>query len=278
VALSVVVTLPWTGSILAFSILPLLAPVLGITGCFILTFVLMFSGVVILTSITVLEKRGLLVRPRPRSGQLAEGHSIKWADIKGFPTSFWLISLWQIAVPGTLWPFLALSPALFHAKWDFPADLAGLLAALFAFIPIVVSPLIGAAFGRFGCHLEAGMLACLVMTGAYLLLGWTDTNPFCGTILLSLVLATATPIVYPILAMVIDPRSLGTALGVATSLLNIGFVAMPFIFGYFFEQSGSFLISCSIFAVFGLLGFLAAAIARFFFPPKPFSTNSSHSL
>lgn len=275
-ALSFIVTFPWLGTIGAFIGLPMLADQTEASTGLWLAAGLTCLGLVIFSSLLAFDKLGWLkIVDGDNEGSSSDtSRWVHFSDVKTFPTSYWLSALYGLFLCGSVWPFLALAPDFFHTKFGYSPKYSGLLGAGFCAVSIIFSPIFGELIDRYPIRLEMGMLSGIFGAGSFMLLGYSDFSPILGACVLGLVLAAVTPVCYPIISLVIPPTTLATALGIAKSIENLGYVIMPYLFGALFDETGSFLVGCSLFAATSLWGTGCCVLLKLFYPPVPYADST----
>ena len=189
----------------------------------------------------------------------------RWSDIGQTlrSTGFWLITLFCVLFYSAVSPFLKFSTKLMVMKYGVDADIAGFFSSIAPFGTILLTPLFGFVYDRYGRGVT------LVITGALLL----TTVHFCFAlplhdstvaltlmILLSIGYSLAPAALWPCVPKIIPLKCLGTAYSMIFFIQNFGRAIIPMLVGQANEHDPSYTSSMLIFGV-TALGATAVAVA-----------------
>ena len=175
---------------------------------------------------------------------------------------FWLITLFCVLFYSAVSPFLKFSTKLMIVKYGVDADLAGSFSSIAPFGTILLTPLFGFIYDRYGRG------ATLIISGALLLAAvhfgfalpfHSATIAIAFMVLLSIGYSLAPAALWPCVPKIIPLKCLGTAYAMIFFIQNFGRTIIPMIVSYTNESDPSYTTSM---IVFGLTA-LGAALAAF---------------
>jgi MFS family permease len=202
------------------------------------------------------------------------GDRIVFSDIRRFTRSYWLVTLLCLTFYSAIFPFTALSTNFFAEKWGLPSasgEGAGFLQAVFfnflhmfstapgttsiiVFASMVFAPFAGALVDRIGKRATLMTLGSLFMIPSYLLLAFTMLPPKYAMCLLGASFVLVPAAMWPSIPMIVEPKRVGTAFGLATMIQNIGLMAFPWLNGQLRVLTKDYTASMIMFASLGLIG------------------------
>ena len=192
----------------------------------------------------------------------------RWTDIGVTLRSpgFWLITLFCVLFYSAVSPFLKFSTRLMVMKYGVDPDIAGFFSSIAPFGTIIMTPLFGYVYDRYGRGVT------LVITGALLLaavhFGFSlPIHNSSVAILLMVVLSVGyslTPAaLWPCVPKIIPLKCLGTAYSMIFFIQNFGRAIIPMFVGRANETDPSYTTSMLIFG-FTALGAALVAIAMWY--------------
>jgi MFS family permease len=173
-----------------------------------------------------------------RTASLAASHAqgtdrkrLSWATLFILPWAFWMLPATQLLQSGAAGGFSTSSADIIRYR-GYTEAVAGYLSSAQKILPIVLSPIIGAAVDRYGHRFHLVALAPILWIISCALLGFTTVHPtvalvfssFAGTI-------NAMPLQICIPLLLRDQSKLGTAFGVWRAFNNAGSTIMDISFG-----------------------------------------------
>ncbi len=192
----------------------------------------------------------------------------RWSDI-GFTLrspGFWLITLFCVLFYSAVSPFLKFSTRLMVMKYGVDPDIAGFFSSIAPFGTILMTPLFGYVYDRYGRGVT------LIITGALLLaavhFGFSlPIHSSSVAILLMVVLSVgyslAPAALWPCVPKIIPLKCLGTAYSMIFFIQNFGRAIIPMFVGRANETDPSYTTSMLIFG-FTALGAAIVAIAMWY--------------
>ena len=189
----------------------------------------------------------------------------RWGDI--FVTlrnpGFWLITLFCVLFYSAVSPFLKFSTKLMVMKYGVDPDLAGFFSSIAPFGTILMTPLFGFVYDKYGKGVT------LVITGALMLAAvhfgfslpiHSSTIAIALMVILSIGYSLAPAALWPCVPKIIPLKCLGTAYSMIFFIQNFGRAIIPMFVGRANETDPSYTTSMLIFG-FTALGAAVIAIA-----------------
>ena len=179
---------------------------------------------------------------------------------------FWLITLFCVLFYSAVSPFLKFASRLMIVKYGVDADLAGFFTSIAPFGTILLTPLFGSVYDRYGRGVTLIITGTVMLTAVHL--GFA--LPFHSSamaILLMLLLSIAYSLVpsslWPCVPKIIPLRCLGTAYSLIFYIQNMGRSIIPMLVGHANESDPSYTSSMLIFAA-TATGAVVVAVALLF--------------
>ena len=196
----------------------------------------------------------------------------RWSDIGTTLRNpgFWLITLFCVLFYSAVSPFLKFSTKLMVMKYGVDADIAGFFSSIAPFGTILMTPLFGYVYDRYG----KGMT--LVITGALLLTAvhfgfalpmHSSTIAILLMVTLSIGYSMAPAALWPCVPKIIPLKCLGTAYSMIFFIQNFGRAIIPMFVGKANETDSTYTTSMLIFG-FTALGAVLTAIAMLYIDRK----------
>lgn len=206
----------------------------------------------------------------------------RWSDIGVTLRSpgFWLITLFCVLFYSAVSPFLKFSTRLLVIKYGVDADIAGLFSSIAPFGTILMTPLFGYVYDRYGRGVT------LVITGALLLTAvhfgfslptslityhsslFTPSAIAIGLmVVLSISYSLAPAALWPCVPKIIPLKCLGTAYSMIFFIQNFGRAIIPMFVGKANETDPTYTTSMLIFG-FTALGAALVAVAMLYIDRK----------
>ena len=149
-----------------------------------------------------------------------------WRDIAGFDRSFWYILALNVLFASVFFPFRStFAIEYFQDAKGLSLAAAGQVNSWVFFAAIFATPLFGWIADRFGRRALMMTLGAALMPLTFLVLGATDWSLWISTALMGLSFSVVPAVIWPSTALLVEPRRLGTALGLVNVLQNLGLAA-----------------------------------------------------
>eukprot|EP00795_Rhopilema_esculentum_P015295 gene15295-6509_t len=157
---------------------------------------------------------------------------MRFSDIKYFRLQFWLLAFATMFFYNGVFPFVADASDFMQEKYGYNKERAAYIAGAVYDVSMVLSPGMGFVIDHFGMR---GALAtgCSVLTiPVFGILSFTNkVNPLIAMLWLGFTYSVAAASLWPSVPLVVDQASLGTALGIMTSIQMIGIGLCNFAIG-----------------------------------------------
>ena len=158
------------------------------------------------------------------------------ADLVGFDLSYWYILALNVLFAAVFFPFRStFAIEYFQNAKGLTLQQAGLANSWVFFAAIFATPLFGYLADRFGRRSLMMMIATLTMPLVFLILGTTDWSLWISTALMGVSFSVVPAIIWPATAMLVEPKRLGTALGLINVLQNLLLVVSNLAAGWLAE-------------------------------------------
>ena len=192
----------------------------------------------------------------------------RWSDIGITLRSpgFWLITLFCVLFYSAVSPFLKFSTKLMVMKYGVDPDIAGFFSSIAPFGTILMTPLFGLVYDRYGRGIT------LVITGALMLAAvhfgfslpmHSSTVAIALMVTLSIGYSLAPAALWPCVPKIIPLKCLGTAYSMIFFIQNFGRAIIPMLVGHANETDPTYTTSMLIFG-FTALGAAMVAVAMWY--------------
>ena len=206
----------------------------------------------------------------------ASGYSIASDDSDEFRLSdiattlrnpgFWLITLFSVLFYSAVSPFLKFSTKLMVMKFGVDADIAGFFSSIAPFGTILMTPLFGLVYDRYGKGVTLVITGALMLTAVHFgfsLPVHSSTIAIALMVTLSIGYSLAPAALWPCVPKIIPLKCLGTACSMIFFIQNFGLSIIPMFVGRANETDPSYTTSMLIFG-FTALGAVLTAIALYY--------------
>lgn len=174
---------------------------------------------------------------------------VKVSDVKYFPLSFWLTTFTIVFYYSAIFPFVALGKVFFERKFNLDPGYANFVNSILYIISAVLAPFFGLIIDRYGRNLTLVFGSLLVTIFGHMLLAFTFTDPLISMCIVGVAYSMMASALWPLIALVIPDRLLGTAYGIAQSFENLGLGIIQLVAGIIVDKKGyyyleAYFISC----------------------------------
>ena len=197
----------------------------GITGC----------GLVAAIVLWLIDRRRELATHEPAARKLPE-----WSTLWKFDLSYWYILGLHVLYAAVFFPFRQSYAIEYfqHVKGLSLQQAGNVNSGVFA-AAVFATPLFGLLADRFGHRTLMLTLGTLLLPVTFMVLGLTDLSPWVSTVLMGISFALVPAIIWPATTLIVEPRRLGTALGVITLLQNLALWSSNRTAGWLADNAGA---------------------------------------
>ena len=175
---------------------------------------------------------------------------------------FWLITLFCVLFYSAVSPFLKFSTKLMVMKYGVDPDIAGFFSSIAPFGTILMTPLFGAVYDRYGKGVTLVITGALMLTAVHFgfsLPMHSSTIAIALMVTLSIGYSLAPAALWPCVPKIIPLKCLGTAYSMIFFIQNFGRAIIPMFVGRANESDPTYTTSMLIFG-FTALGAAVTAI------------------
>lgn len=183
---------------------------------------------------------------------------------------FWLITLFCVLFYSAVSPFLKFSTKLMVMKYGVDADIAGAFSSIAPFGTILMTPLFGLVYDRYGKGVTLVITGALMLTAVHFgfsLPMHSATIAITLMVILSIGYSLAPAALWPCVPKIIPLKCLGTAYSMIFFIQNFGRAIIPMFVGRANETDPSYTTSMLIFG-FTALGAALIAFAMLYIDKK----------
>ncbi len=179
---------------------------------------------------------------------------------------FWLITLFCVLFYSAVSPFLKFSTKLMVMKYGVDPDLAGFFSSIAPFGTILMTPLFGLVYDRYGKGVTLVITGALMLTAVHFgfsLPMHSSAVAITLMVILSIGYSLAPAALWPCVPKIIPLKCLGTAYSMIFFIQNFGRAIIPMFVGRANETDPSYTTSMLIFG-FTALGAALTAVAMYY--------------
>ncbi|KAK7197446.1 Major Facilitator Superfamily [Novymonas esmeraldas] len=176
-------------------------------------------------AITVEEER------RDADAAVAEGDSMRLADVVQMPLSYWLLCVVCVFCYTAIFPFMGVGKNFFEVKYGYSGDTASRYLSFYQITSAVTSPVIGLAVDSVGRNTWWLILACVSFAGVHLLFMTTMIPGAALMVLMGCFYSFLVSGLWPSVPWAVSDSVVGVAYGAMTSVQNIGLASFPMLVG-----------------------------------------------
>ena len=193
-----------------------------------------------------------------------ESEEFHWGDILVTLRNpgFWLITLFCVLFYSAVSPFLKFSTKLMVMKYGVDTDIAGFFSSIAPFGTILMTPLFGAVYDKYGKGVTLVITGALMLTAVHFgfsLPMHSSTIAIALMVTLSIGYSLAPAALWPCVPKIIPLKCLGTAYSMIFFIQNFGRAIIPMFVGRANETDPTYTTSMLIFG-FTALGAAVTAI------------------
>jgi MFS family permease len=165
---------------------------------------------------------------------------MRWSDIRTFDLSYWYILGLHVLYAAVFFPFRQTFGIEYfqHAKGLTPQQAGYVNSGVFA-AAVFATPLFGLLADRIGHRALMLTFGTLLLPVTFMVLGLTDLNPWISTVLMGVSWALVPAIIWPSTTLIVEPKRLGTAIGVIILLQALGLWSSNRVAGWLADRAGA---------------------------------------
>lgn len=161
-----------------------------------------------------------------------------WRELLSFDASYWYILGLHVLYAAVFFPFRQTYAVeyLQHAK-HLSLQVAGQVNSGVFAAAVFATPLFGLLADRIGHRALLLTIGTVLLPITLLVLGLTNWSPWVSTVLMGISWALVPAIIWPSTTLIVEPKRLGTALGVITLIQAIGISVSNLAAGWLADQA-----------------------------------------
>jgi MFS family permease len=179
-------------------------------------------------------------RPGPRSAGAVVAERVEWRHLLKFDQSYWYILGLHVLYAAVFFPFRTTYAIEYfqHAKGLSLAQ-AGVANSWVFFAAIFATPFFGLLADRLGHRALMLVFGTLLLPLTFVVLGLTDLSLWVSTIMMGISFSLVPAVIWPATTLIVEPRRLGTALGLITLIQALGMAASNLAAGWLADKAGA---------------------------------------
>lgn len=166
-----------------------------------------------------------------------QSKKLKLTDIKHFSLSYWLLALAIMFFYNGVFPFVADASKFIHLKYHMDPKVSAYIAGAVYDVSMVLSPFLGGIIDVIGKRGILALLCSLLTIPLFGLLAFTTVYPLVCTLWLGVTYSFAAASLWPSIPLVVSQATVGTAMGLTTSIQMIGIGISNLIVGQILGKS-----------------------------------------
>lgn len=177
-------------------------------------------------------------RPGARSADVAE--RVGFRHLPKFDRSYWYILGLHVLYAAVFFPFRTTYVIEYfqHAKGLTLAQ-AGVANSWVFFAAIFATPFFGLLADRLGHRALMLVFGTLLLPLTFVVLGLTDMSLWVSTVMMGISFSLVPAVIWPATTLIVEPRRLGTALGLITLIQALGMAASNLAAGWLADKAAA---------------------------------------
>jgi MFS family permease len=180
------------------------------------------------------------LRYRPRAPISITVERVKWRELLHFDRSYWYILALHVLYAAVFFPFRTTYVIEYfqHAK-GLSLQQAGVANSWVFFAAIFATPFFGLLADRLGHRALMLTFGTLLLSLTFVVLGLTSLNLWVSTVMMGISWSLVPAVIWPATTLIVEPRRLGTALGLITLIQALGMAASNLAAGRLADIAGA---------------------------------------
>ncbi len=202
---------------------------------------------------------------RPADGAAVQ---VDWSHLLKFDLSYWYILALHVLYAAVFFPFRTTYAIEYfqHAK-GLTLQEAGVANSWVFLAAIFATPFFGLLADRFGHRARMLTFGTLLLPVTFMVLGLTEASLWISTAMMGISFSLVPAVIWPATTLIVEPRRLGTALGLITLIQALGMAASNLAAGWLADRAGAgaqnpggYAAMLSFFFVLGLVALSSALL------------------
>jgi MFS family permease len=180
------------------------------------------------------------LRYRPTASISITVEQVKWRQLLHFDRSYWYILALHVLYAAVFFPFRTTYVIEYfqHAK-GLTLQQAGVANSWVFFAAIFATPFFGLLADRIGHRALMLTFGTLLLSLTFVVLGLTSLNLWVSTVMMGISWSLVPAVIWPATTLIVEPRRLGTALGLITLIQALGMAASNLAAGRLADMAGA---------------------------------------
>ena len=176
----------------------------------------------------------------PKAATAIVQEQIRWGELFSFDMSFWCILALHVLYAAVFFPFRTTYAIEYfqHVK-GLSLQQAGVANSWVFFAAMFTTPLFGLAADRLGHRALMLTFGTLLLPLTFVVLGLTDLNLWVSTVMMGVSFSLVPAVIWPATTLIVEPKRLGTALGLITLIQALGMAAANLVAGRLADSAGA---------------------------------------
>ena len=176
----------------------------------------------------------------PSAGGTATVERVDWAHLLKFDWSYWYILALHVLYAAVFFPFRTTYAIEYfqHAK-GLSLQQAGVANSWVFFAAIFATPFFGLLADRFGHRALMLVFGTLLLPLTFVVLGLTNLSLWVSTVMMGISFSLVPAVIWPSTTLIVEPRRLGTALGLITLIQALGMAGSNLAAGWLADKAGA---------------------------------------